>query len=129
MFVVYSRIFRYILFFVTLAMMIFSFSVRNANKKLTKQISKIDSQIKQLRNKMYFEKNFYSEFLQNSWLSYMIISHKNWIPVNWEIVIRLRLRQKEKISNFKSDLDSTWNVDENSNLFYWYSFLKEKLNF
>ncbi len=127
MFVVYSRIFRYILFFVTLAMMIFSFSVRNANKKLTKQISKIDSQIKQLRNKMYFEKNFYSKFLQNSWLSYMIISHKNWIPVNWEIVIRLR--QKEKISNFKSDLDSTWNVDENSNLFYWYSFLKEKLNF
>ncbi len=102
----YSSFVRYILFFLTLFVIIFAIKVYINNFSIKREIANIESQIKKMEENIYFNQNFYFKYLDSSYFKYFLY-HKNNLILSGEKKIKIKQIEidNKNISsnNFKSN--------------------------
>jgi hypothetical protein len=95
---VFSKYFRYFFFFVTLFFIILAFNVYRSNLLVDLKIKATKDQISLEKQKIYFNKLYFSNFLESKW-SKILYAHSNGIPLKGEKVFVLN---KVDIDNFRN---------------------------
>ncbi len=116
----YSSFVRYILFFLTLFVIIFAIKVYINNFSIKREIANIESQIKKMEENIYFNQNFYFKYLDSSYFKYFLY-HKNNLILSGE--------KKIKIKQIEIDNKNISSNNFKSNNRMKYIFIKIRKNF
>ena len=96
----YSRIIRYVLFFLTLILLIFTVKVYLNDFNLWNSISDEEKNQKDIDTQNSFEKNFYKRYLESN-DSPFFMAHDNFIANkdNWEYIIKFETQEDAPADN------------------------------